>query len=312
MAIVCPIKIPILKRGDKPGSYHLDDKLKARWDSLKNGKLAELDEDRIYIVDGREGSGKSLFTLQQASYIDPTVLTDLDSKGFPNRVCFSPEEVLAQIRKLRSDNKNTYCVIFDEAFRGLSSRSALSKVNKQIIQVLMEMREKNLVFFIVSPSFFLIDLYPAMIRSNALFHIAKKKGAKSRSFKVFSHKKKAKLYQHGIRKGWEYKVYTKFMGRFFGNYPGGNDFEKVYREKKRIAGIQNDAGKKEEVSNKFERQRDKIIAAKHKETGSLRKTAEFFTETWGEAVSHETIRRILSKLENPGTPGAIVTENQGI
>lgn len=230
-----------------PGNtYHIDDKLVPKWDSLKDGKLKKIDEDRVYIVDGREGSGKSVFTLQQAAYIDPTIVNDVDEKGFPNRVCFTPDEVLEQIRKMRSTKDQTYCIIFDEAFRGLSSRAALTKVNRKIIQSLMEMREKNLVLWIVSPSFYLIDLYAAMIRSNALFHISKKKGSNMRSFKMYSHKKKAKLYQQGIKKGWEYKVYTAFMGRFPGKYPGGDKFEKAYREKKRLAGIQDDNVKKDQ------------------------------------------------------------------
>jgi len=57
-------------------SYHLDTKLRIRWDKLKDGKLSVWDEDRFYIVDGHEGSGKSLYTIQQAAYIDPTILDD--------------------------------------------------------------------------------------------------------------------------------------------------------------------------------------------------------------------------------------------
>jgi len=36
-------------------SYHMHDKLKAKWDSIKDGKMKKVDEDRFYITDGHEG-----------------------------------------------------------------------------------------------------------------------------------------------------------------------------------------------------------------------------------------------------------------
>ena len=208
-------------------SYYMDDKLKQRWDKIKNGYLKKYDEDRCYVVDGRERCGKSLFTIQQASYIDPTIITDLD------RICFSPEEFINAIRKTESTADQTKCVIFDEAFRGLSSRAALSKINKKIIQALMEMGQKNLVVFIVLPSFFLLDIYPAMLRSNALFHIKKDIKDRRRSYTAYNFSKKAKLYDYGVKKGWGYKIPSNFKGRYYNKYPGGDEFEAAYRKKKK-------------------------------------------------------------------------------
>lgn len=285
-----------------PGnSYHIDGNLKKRWDKIKDGKLAKMDEDRVYIVDGREGSGKSVWTLQQAAYIDNSIVGDMD------RICFTADAVLQQIRKTRSTKTETKVVVFDEAFRGLSSRSALSRTNKVVVQQLMEMREKNLVLFIVSPSFFLIDLYAAMIRSNALFHIAKRKGSNMRSFKMYSHKKKAKLYQHGIKKGWEYKIYTKFMGRFSGKYPGGDAFEKKYRHLKRRAGIDENAGKKMEIESKLKIDVDNFIFKLYKREKSLRKTSTALLEM-GVSRSHVYIQDIVaSKSQEVQAPEVIAS-----
>lgn len=232
-------------------SYHIDNRLKDKWDKIKGGILAKYDEDRVYMVDGREGSGKSVFTLQSGAYIDPTIVDDLD------RITFDADEFLEAIRKTRSNKKETKVVIFDEAFRGISSKSALSKTNRYIIQALMEMREKNLVVFIVSPSFYLIELYASMIRSHALFHIMKKKNSRVRSYKIYSYQKKARLYQEGIKKGWSYKLPTTFRGRFPGKYPGGKEFEVKYRAKKREAGLKSSKDlEKKEVESKFVIQRD--------------------------------------------------------
>lgn len=207
-------------------SYYMNKHLKAMWDNIKDGKLKKLDEDRVYIVDGRERSGKSLFSIQQACYIDPSLINDL------SRITFTTEDTLKAIRNTVSTNTKTKVVIFDEAFRGLSSKSAISKVNKQIVQALMEMGQSNIVLFLNSPSFFLLETYPAVLRSSALFHIEKVKKSRKRFFKGYNEEKKGDLYRIGLRKGWKYNVKTNFRDWFFEKYPGGDDFERRYRAKK--------------------------------------------------------------------------------
>ena len=83
-------------------TYYIAPNLLPQWDNLKDGKLQKQDEDRVYITDGRERAGKSLFTLQQAKYLDPTF--DI------SRVCFTPEEFLFQIRNAPAGS----AIVFDE------------------------------------------------------------------------------------------------------------------------------------------------------------------------------------------------------
>ncbi len=207
-------------------SYYMNRKLKEKWDKLKDGKLAQIDEDRVYIVDGREGSGKSVFAFQQAAYIDPSIVIDL------SRITFSAEDTLEKIRNTKSTKSETRVIVWDEAFRGLSSKAALSKTNKKLVQVLMEMRQNNLVLFIVTPSFFMLEMYGAVLRSSALFHIVKDKKTSKRFYRGFNYQKKNKLYNIGIKKGWGYKISTYSKDWFFNHYPGGAEFEKKYRAKK--------------------------------------------------------------------------------
>jgi hypothetical protein len=191
-------------------SYHLDKKLKERWDKLKGGKLASINEDRVYLVDGRERTGKSSFVFQQAKYIDPTFNVD--------RICFRPEDFLNQIRTVPKGS----VVVFDEAFRGLSSKSTRSKTNKAIVEAMMEVGQRNLIIFIVLPTIFLLEIYAAVFRSECLFHIYKLKsgssdGVKHRAFKIYNYQKKKQLYLRGKTKYFSYsKPYiSKAKGRFF-------------------------------------------------------------------------------------------------
>lgn len=251
--------------------YFIDPENKKKWDALKDGKLAKIDEDRFYVTDGQEGSGKSLFTIQQAAYIDPTILDDEDGKVLP-RICFSPDEFLTAIKNTKSTKDNTKVVIFDEAFRGMSSKSALSGVNKKVVQALMEMRQNNLVVFLVSPSFYMLELYAAMMRSKALFHVVKEKNSRRRHVRVFNFKNKAKLYQIGIRKGWSYPMFTKKRVNFFGKYPGGDEFEARYRKKK--ADSWREESRVEETVHKWKDHRNKAVKALYEELGTYEKVVE--------------------------------------
>jgi hypothetical protein len=233
--------------------YYIDARLVKVWDSIRDGKLIAQDDDRVYIVDGRERSGKSVFTIQQAKYLDP----NFDVQN----ICFSPDEFIKVIRTAKKGS----CIVFDEAFRGLSNRAALSKVNKMIIQALMEVGQRNLIIFIVLPSFFLLDIYPAMLRSVALFHIYKKDNKRG-YWRLYNFNKKARLYQTGLKKGWSYKIpYVRISGRFFNKYPID---EEAYRMKKE------ESLKQFETMNEAQNEESRYILLYHKMVHIYRETLD--------------------------------------
>jgi len=312
-------------------TYHMNDNLVVKWDRLRNGRLKRIDEDRVYITDGRERTGKSLFTLQQGAYIDNELLEDQTKTGkilprmtellekakkskkswedntewrreamrrYKNgellpQIVFSAKSFLKAVRFLKSNEKKTKVLDFDEAFRGMSSKGSLSKENKQLVQALMEMGQSNLVVFIVSPSFFLLELYPSILRSNALFHVKKDKKSGKRVVRVFNYKKKAMLYKMGIRKGWGYGIRTGQTANFYNIYPGREDFEWRYRLKKQLS-LREMGEKEKSEESKYKKQRDLIICGLYKEIDSLRKLSAKIKE-WGFTLSPRAIGDIVNK-----------------
>lgn len=201
-------------------SLYLDDHLKGQLDKIKKNVM-EKDEDRFYVVDGREGTGKSVFTLQLACYLDSSFSMD--------RVVFTAEDFEKAI--IRADKGQV--VVFDEAFRGLSSRASLSAMNKMLVQLMMECRQKNLIVFIVMPTFFLLETYVALFRASGLFHIYRGEGHKRGFWMYFNYRKKKMLYMIGKKKFWDYdSPKANFIGRFTNKYLID---EPAYREKKRLA-----------------------------------------------------------------------------
>jgi hypothetical protein len=186
-------------------TYSIPKNLIKVWEGLSE-KVIKQNSDRVYIITGKERSGKSTFAFQQAKYIDPTFNV--------YRICFSPEQFLEQIRTAKKGS----VVVFDEAFRGFSSKASLSKVNKLLVQSMMEVGKRNLIIFIILPVFTLLEPYIAISRSYALFIVFRldKRGKKYRGWRCYTENKKAKIY-YKAKKDFGIIPYTKTIlrGEFY-------------------------------------------------------------------------------------------------
>ena len=124
--------------------FYIDGYLRKNLDVCK--KVIKKDWDMMLAVDGDEGGGKSVFAMQIAKYLDEDFGID--------QIAFTPEEFMKKVLAA----KKYQAVIFDEAYSGLSSRGTMGRVNKMIVRMLAEIRQKNLFILIVLPSFFDLDL----------------------------------------------------------------------------------------------------------------------------------------------------------
>jgi len=196
--------------------YYMDGYLKENLDTAK--KVIQKDWDMLFLYDGNEGAGKSVMAMQDAYYCDPTLNID--------RVTFTPEEFKKAI--LNADKYQA--VVYDEAYTGLSSRATMSLINRTLVSMLAEIRQKNLFVFIVMPSFFDLDRYVALWRSRALLHIRTGEAFERGFFSFYNTDKKKALYVLG-KKYYSYsQPKPNFTGRFTNHYCIN---EEEYREKKK-------------------------------------------------------------------------------
>jgi len=173
----------------------LNDNLEILMDAVRN------DWDGLVVIDGAEGSGKSVLTQQLAKKCDPSINV--------KRICFTPEE----FKKVVVKAKKYEAVILDEGFQSLSSKRSMSEINHSIVAMLTEIRQKNLFIFIVLPTFFDLVKYAALWRSRALIHVYAKRFERG-YFSFYSYSKKKDLYVQG-KKFYNYKcVQPDFRGKF--------------------------------------------------------------------------------------------------
>lgn len=172
----------------------------------------------IFVVDGNEGAGKSLLTMQMAKWCDPTLTLD--------RIVFTPRD----FKNAVIEAKPYQAVVYDEAYTGLSSRATMSLINRTLITMLAEIRQRNLFVFIVLPNFFDLDKYVALWRSRALIHVYTGNNFQRGFFGFYNVDKKKQLYMLG-KKFYNYsKPIPNFRGRFTNHYVVD---EQLYRKKKK-------------------------------------------------------------------------------
>jgi len=262
-------------------SLYVDDKLSYECKAKIVDRINTKDFDWVWVVDGPEGSGKSVLAQQLAKTVDPTF--DLD------RMCMTPTEFTRAVLKARKGQ----CVVFDEAFTGLSSRSSLTEVNKLLVSLMMEMRQKNLLVIIVMPTFFLLDKYVALFRARGLFHVYLKGGKRGR-WVYFNNQKKKLLYLKG-KPLYSY-AYPKssFKGRFQDQYMID---EKGYRAKKEEALSQKSRVTRAET---FMKQRDALIYYLYKESKMIQQEiSDLITKfSCGTKLDRSTIAEAIIKLDD--------------
>ena len=129
------------------------------------------DIDCFILVDGKEGSGKSVHGLQVAHYLDIEHKIDLDTQ-----VCFTPQEVKEAITVLPKFK----AIVYDEAKRGLNRRRSTENTNIELTELFAECRQNNLFLVVIMPSYFDMDMVVAVWRSRVLIHVYYKWDTKNR------------------------------------------------------------------------------------------------------------------------------------
>jgi len=204
--------------GLRKDGYFLDNGLKKELDYLMGA--VKNDWDGVILIDGVEGGGKSILAQQVGYYLDPKL--DVEN------IVFTGEEF---IERATAIDEKYRVIIFDEAFAGLSSRAAMSSINKNITRMLMEIRQKNLFLILILPTFFELDRYAAIFRSRCLIHV-KADHFQRGDWDMYGYTKKKNLYMYG-KKYYNYRMVTRDI---FGKFMAFSPVDQIkYKEKKQMS-----------------------------------------------------------------------------
>lgn len=178
------VVIPINVNGEKKTLY-MDTQLHRQLTKNVQRSVQKKDMDYLTVIDGLEGAGKSVLGMQVAKILDPNFTVD--------NIAFTPIQF---VKKVISAKKFS-CIVFDEAFTGLSSKSSMSNANKLIVETLMESRQRNLFLIIIMPTFFYLERYVVLHRAKSLFHIIFEKDGRRGRWLLYNQDRMKKLYIYG-------------------------------------------------------------------------------------------------------------------
>lgn len=143
--------------------YRLPSKIRELLDGFK-WAIHNKNTSVVMIVDGRSGMGKTTLCNQMGRYCDPDY--DLHKIHY-NPSCFlnGEENKIGLSQAKRGD-----FILFDEAML-ISSRAALSEINRMIVIAMSMIRSKNLIICFAVNSIFDIDRNLALSRADVLFNV---------------------------------------------------------------------------------------------------------------------------------------------
>ena len=145
----------------KGKKYLMNEKLVGNLDNASKSLFANY--DLLFIVDGKEGVGKSTFVQQCAYYMSR-------GKFSCDNICFDGEDFLNKVNKQINNKVIGAHIVIDEGFNGLSSRGTMSDINKRVVSTLQQMRQLNMVIWVCIPSVWDLDKYVVCHRTRGLFH----------------------------------------------------------------------------------------------------------------------------------------------
>lgn len=111
---------------------------------IKN-KINQEDSDVVAIYSGNAGSGKSVKAMHHAYVVDPTISM--------KRICFKQDEFISAVVHA---NKGEV-IIGDEAVSLFFSRASMAKENRIVVEMMAQIRQKNLAIFLCVPEPLMLD-----------------------------------------------------------------------------------------------------------------------------------------------------------
>ncbi len=177
----------------------------------------------VMVADGRSGMGKTTLANQVGITLDPNYNLE--------NLYYTPKEFLDGLSKAKKGS----CLVFDEAML-ISSRSALTEVNRMVVQAMSMIRSKNLFVIFCVNSIFDIDRNIAISRADLLLNVYGSSLIDRGRFMAFFRARDGmdrlkKLYLLG-KKYYDYsRPRANFLGSFLAEFVIDSDEYEIKKQK---------------------------------------------------------------------------------
>ena len=186
---------------NSPRGIYLDGYLKEKLDNIN--KIISKGWDAVFLIDGKERSGKSTLGMTCAWYLSKGKITI-------NNFAKGIEDAKKKVREL-PDNSFLF---LDEGSLVFNSRDTIRRENVELQKIMDVVGQKNITFIVVLPSIFDLSRAIATRRSLFLLHVYTDDEWKRGRFAYYGEEKKLELYDLGKKSFNKYVVDPEWYGVF--------------------------------------------------------------------------------------------------
>tara|TARA_R100001244_G_scaffold33993_1_gene31569 strand:- start:14 stop:802 length:789 start_codon:yes stop_codon:yes gene_type:complete len=196
-------------------------------DNLGGFKKAVLNKNTsfVMVIDGRSGMGKTTLANQLGHFFDDNYCLD--------KIFWEPRKFLEGLEKARKGD----FLLFDEAMI-LSSRSAMSEVNRMVVMAMSMIRSKQLFICFCVNSIFDLDRNLALSRADFLLHVyGDNLGDRGNFTAFFRARGDIDRIKSLYLRGKKYYSYSQPRANFFGSFGKRFIVDENEYEKRKQAGV---------------------------------------------------------------------------
>lgn len=180
--------------------FWMDRKLLDKLNSLK--KIQKKNWDGVLLVDGQERSGKSVLGMICGWYLSDCTLS-------LNNFALGLDDVAEKIASIPDRS----VIILDEGSTIFASKKASNKLQKNLMEILDVVGQKNLFFIVILPCFFDLNKTIAVRRSKFLLHVYPDEDYNRGRYAFWGESLKSSLYRIGKKNFDSYAFpYAEFVG----------------------------------------------------------------------------------------------------
>jgi hypothetical protein len=280
-------KIPIEERVRiRRLNYKLPKKLTEILDGFK-WAMHFKNQSAVIVVDGRSGMGKTTISFQIGRYMSGNFNLE--------HVHFNPKSFLEGLTRVKKGD----VIIFDEAML-LSSRAALTEINRMVVVAMSMIRSKNILVIFNVNSIFDLDKNLALSRADLLLNVyGDSLTDKGRFMAFFKGSDGVDRIKHLYINGKKFYSYARPKSNFHANFSSNFVLDEYEYERIKQEGVNTFLKNRQKpISTKWRDQRDKSILF-HLKNGI---TQVEIAEELG--ISQQIVSEVKKKYRN--------IENQGI
>ena len=196
-------------------------------DNLEGFKRTVLNKNTsfVMVIDGRSGMGKTTLANQLGHFFDDNYCLD--------KIFWEPRKFLEGLEKA----KKGVFLLFNEAMI-LSSRSAMSEINRMVVMAMSMIRSKQLFICFCVNSIFDLDRNLALSRADFLLHVyGDNLGDRGNFTAFFRAKGDIDRIKSLYLRGKKYYSYSQPRANFFGSFGKRFIVDENEYEKRKQAGV---------------------------------------------------------------------------